>query len=84
MPMIDVYAVEGTFADKHALAKELATAVMRWEQVPDLAERLVSLRGDDSQSWSIDAHETPDPSDRRPSSCSSLKPPDCLVVQLDA
>jgi phenylpyruvate tautomerase PptA (4-oxalocrotonate tautomerase family) len=37
MPMIDVYAVEGTFADKQALAQNLATAVMRWEQVPDLA-----------------------------------------------
>jgi phenylpyruvate tautomerase PptA (4-oxalocrotonate tautomerase family) len=37
MPMIDVYAVEGTFADKHALARDLAAAVMRWEQVPDLA-----------------------------------------------
>jgi phenylpyruvate tautomerase PptA (4-oxalocrotonate tautomerase family) len=37
MPMIDVYALEGTFADKHALARDLAAAVMRWEQVPDLA-----------------------------------------------
>jgi phenylpyruvate tautomerase PptA (4-oxalocrotonate tautomerase family) len=37
MPMIDVYAAEGTFADKHTLAQDLATAVMRWEQVPDLA-----------------------------------------------
>jgi phenylpyruvate tautomerase PptA (4-oxalocrotonate tautomerase family) len=37
MPMIDVYAVEGTFADKHELATNLAAAVMRWEQVPDLA-----------------------------------------------
>jgi phenylpyruvate tautomerase PptA (4-oxalocrotonate tautomerase family) len=37
MPMIDVHAAEGTFADKHALAKELAAAVMRWEQVPDIA-----------------------------------------------
>jgi phenylpyruvate tautomerase PptA (4-oxalocrotonate tautomerase family) len=37
MPMIDVYATEGTFADKHALAQNLAAAVMRWEQVPDLA-----------------------------------------------
>jgi phenylpyruvate tautomerase PptA (4-oxalocrotonate tautomerase family) len=37
MPMIDVYAAEGTFADKHALAENLAAAVMRWEQVPDLA-----------------------------------------------
>ena len=37
MPMIDVYATEGTFADKHALAQNLAAAVMRWEEVPDLA-----------------------------------------------
>ena len=37
MPMIDVYATEGTFADKHALAQALAAAVMRCEQVPDLA-----------------------------------------------
>jgi phenylpyruvate tautomerase PptA (4-oxalocrotonate tautomerase family) len=37
MPMIDVYAAEGTFADTHALAQNLAAAVMRWEQVPDLA-----------------------------------------------
>ena len=37
MPMIDVHAVQGTFPDKHALAQELAAAVMRWEQVPDLA-----------------------------------------------
>jgi phenylpyruvate tautomerase PptA (4-oxalocrotonate tautomerase family) len=37
MPMIDAYAVGGTFADKHALARDLAAAVMRWEQVPDLA-----------------------------------------------
>jgi phenylpyruvate tautomerase PptA (4-oxalocrotonate tautomerase family) len=36
MPMIDVYAVEGTFADKHTLARDCAAAVMRWEQVPDL------------------------------------------------
>jgi phenylpyruvate tautomerase PptA (4-oxalocrotonate tautomerase family) len=35
--MIDVYASEGTFADKHNLAQNLAGAVMRWEQVPDLA-----------------------------------------------
>ena len=37
MPMIDVYAVEGTFDDKHALAKDLAAAVMRWEQVPTIS-----------------------------------------------
>jgi phenylpyruvate tautomerase PptA (4-oxalocrotonate tautomerase family) len=37
MPMIDVYAAEGTFTNKHALAKDLAAAVMRWEKVPDLA-----------------------------------------------
>lgn len=37
MPMIDVYATNGTFADRHRLAKDLAAAVMRWEKVPDLA-----------------------------------------------
>lgn len=36
MPMIDVYAARGTFRDPHALARDLAAAVMRWEQVPDL------------------------------------------------
>ena len=36
MPMIDVYSAQGTFADKHALARDLAAAVMRWEHVPDL------------------------------------------------
>jgi phenylpyruvate tautomerase PptA (4-oxalocrotonate tautomerase family) len=34
--MIDVYAAEGTFADKQALAQNLAQAVMRWEQVPEI------------------------------------------------
>src|SRR6267142_2573931 len=37
MPMIDVYAAEGTFKDKHTLARDLAAAVMRWEKVPDIA-----------------------------------------------
>ena len=37
MPMIDVYAAAGTFSDRHQLAQDLAAAVMRWEQVPDLA-----------------------------------------------
>src|SRR6476469_10409578 len=37
MPMIDVYAAQGTFEDKHGLAQDMAAAVMRWEQVPDLA-----------------------------------------------
>jgi len=37
MPMIDVYATEGTFKHKHTLAQDLARAVMRWEAVPDLA-----------------------------------------------
>src|SRR5450755_3049025 len=37
MPMIDVYAAAGTFADRHSLARDLAAAVMRCEQVPDLA-----------------------------------------------
>ena len=34
--MIDVYAAEGTFSDKHKLAQDLAQAVMRWEQVPEI------------------------------------------------
>jgi phenylpyruvate tautomerase PptA (4-oxalocrotonate tautomerase family) len=37
MPMIDVYAVTGTFADKHDLAQQLAAAVMKWEQVPPIS-----------------------------------------------
>jgi phenylpyruvate tautomerase PptA (4-oxalocrotonate tautomerase family) len=37
MPMIDVYAKEGTFSNKHDLAKDLANAVMRWEKVPPIA-----------------------------------------------
>jgi phenylpyruvate tautomerase PptA (4-oxalocrotonate tautomerase family) len=36
MPMIDVYATEGLFKDKHTLAQDLAKAVMRWEQVPEI------------------------------------------------
>jgi phenylpyruvate tautomerase PptA (4-oxalocrotonate tautomerase family) len=34
--MIDVYAAAGTFADKHRLATDLATAVMTVEQVPNI------------------------------------------------
>jgi phenylpyruvate tautomerase PptA (4-oxalocrotonate tautomerase family) len=34
--MIDVYAVTGTFPDKHRLAAELAAAVMTVEEVPDI------------------------------------------------
>jgi phenylpyruvate tautomerase PptA (4-oxalocrotonate tautomerase family) len=34
--MIDVYAAAGTFADKHQLAVDLATAVMTIEQVPNV------------------------------------------------
>ena len=37
MPMIDVYAATGTFGNKHALAKDLAAAVMRWEKVPEIS-----------------------------------------------
>lgn len=37
MPMIDVYSASGTFGDKHALARDLAAAVMRWEKVPELS-----------------------------------------------
>jgi phenylpyruvate tautomerase PptA (4-oxalocrotonate tautomerase family) len=36
MPMIDVYATVGTFDSKHELARDLAQAVMRWEEVPDI------------------------------------------------
>src|SRR5271169_5023861 len=36
MPMIDVYATAGTFADQHQLAADLAAAVMTVEQVPDI------------------------------------------------
>ncbi|TCN35472.1 phenylpyruvate tautomerase PptA (4-oxalocrotonate tautomerase family) [Kribbella orskensis] len=36
MPMIDVYAVAGTFGDKHQLAVDLATTLMKIEEVPDI------------------------------------------------
>jgi phenylpyruvate tautomerase PptA (4-oxalocrotonate tautomerase family) len=36
MPMIDVTAVTGTFADKRTLTRDLTAALMRWEQVPDI------------------------------------------------
>ena len=36
MPMIDVYATTGTFADAHQLARDLATTLMKIEQVPDI------------------------------------------------
>jgi phenylpyruvate tautomerase PptA (4-oxalocrotonate tautomerase family) len=36
VPMIDVYAVAGTFGDPHALARRLAAALMSVEQVPDI------------------------------------------------
>jgi phenylpyruvate tautomerase PptA (4-oxalocrotonate tautomerase family) len=34
--MIDVYAASGTFSDPHQLARDIASAVMRWEQVPEI------------------------------------------------
>jgi phenylpyruvate tautomerase PptA (4-oxalocrotonate tautomerase family) len=37
MPMIDVYAPEGAFEDKHELARRLAAAVMAVEEVPEIA-----------------------------------------------
>ena len=37
MPMIDVYAARGTFTDTHTLAQDLARAVMRLEQVPEIS-----------------------------------------------
>jgi len=36
MPMIDIYAVAGTFADPHALAAEAAATVKGVEAVPDI------------------------------------------------
>src|SRR3984893_17328124 len=36
MPMIDVYAASGTFADPHQLASSLARTLMTIEQVPDI------------------------------------------------
>ena len=36
MPMIDVYAPAGTFADTRALATTLAATLMKIEQVPDI------------------------------------------------
>ncbi|MBA1145115.1 tautomerase family protein [Mesorhizobium neociceri] len=36
MPMIDVYAVAGTFADIHKLAKDAAAVVKAVEQIPDI------------------------------------------------
>ena len=36
MPMTDVYAAVGAFSAKHQLAQKLASAVMRWEAVPDI------------------------------------------------
>jgi phenylpyruvate tautomerase PptA (4-oxalocrotonate tautomerase family) len=36
MPMIDVYSVAGTFADKHQLAVDLATTLMTIEAVPNI------------------------------------------------
>lgn len=36
MPMIDVYATAGTFGDTHALARDLAGALMTIERVPDI------------------------------------------------
>ncbi|HEU0163487.1 MAG TPA: hypothetical protein VFQ54_00505 [Thermomicrobiales bacterium] len=37
MPMIDVYATNGTFANKRELTLALSEAVMKWEQVPPIA-----------------------------------------------
>ncbi len=36
MPMIDVYATAGTFADPKSLARDLASTLMKIEQVPDI------------------------------------------------
>lgn len=36
MPMIDVYATSGTFKDSKSLARDLAEALMKIEQVPNI------------------------------------------------
>ena len=36
MPMIDVYVMNGTFADPKALARQLAATLMKIEGVPDI------------------------------------------------
>jgi len=36
MPMIDVYAADGTFPNPHTLAQSLATELMTIEQVPNI------------------------------------------------
>jgi len=36
MPMIDVYAPRGLFADRRRLARDLARTIMRWEKVPEI------------------------------------------------
>jgi len=36
MPMIDVYAIRGTFKDPKSLARQLATTLMKIEKVPDI------------------------------------------------
>ena len=36
MPMIDVYAASGTFADSKAIARDLAATLMKIEGVPDI------------------------------------------------
>jgi phenylpyruvate tautomerase PptA (4-oxalocrotonate tautomerase family) len=50
--MIDVYATAGTFDDKNTLARDLAAAVMRWEQVPP-----ISLFSDNTAAF---IHDLPD------------------------
>jgi phenylpyruvate tautomerase PptA (4-oxalocrotonate tautomerase family) len=37
MPMIDVYAAQGTFTAKKDLTKALTAAMMRWEGVPPIS-----------------------------------------------
>ncbi len=36
MPMIDVYAIKGTFSNKPELTKALNECLMRWEKVPHI------------------------------------------------
>jgi len=69
MPMIDVYAPAGVFNDTYQLARDLATAVMRIEQVPPIAMFL--------QNTAAFVHELP------PGHCSNVDGDEaCIRVQV--
>ena len=53
MPMIDVYATGGTFANPKALARDLASTLMKIEQVPDIPmfRQNTAAFGHDLRTW---------------------------------